>query len=329
MRQILTMIVGIICGMCCYAQKSATINKVWLEYNVTKNGKEGMIVHTDFTVTGMKGEKIDCTAYFYDKYKNNLTTTYNGYKTTTGKACTWSYGNATYDNSHWTDFDNFMPYEVLNFAAGKHEYYCKVVIYDADNNILGNSDYYSFIGTGSNTKRTYYDNGGYADETTNADGTITTVTYNPCNICHGNKTCTLCNGAGGIWGGYGNYRRYGICASCQGGRLCKYCKGTGATFFITTYNPASQSTIGKDLWSGNRYFSDGHNSNDNSSHSSSSSRSSCSICNGTGIDPFPWKDGLVGRGLPSGYTNASGTKCPYCKEYVWHQHAKCPKCNVR
>lgn len=89
MKQILLMTVGIICGICCYAQKSATINKVWLEHNVKKNGKLGMMVHVDFTVKGMKGEKVDCTAYFYDEYKNNLKTTYSGYKTVTGRACTW------------------------------------------------------------------------------------------------------------------------------------------------------------------------------------------------------------------------------------------------
>lgn len=327
------MIVGIICGICSYAQKSATINKVWLEHNVTKNGKVGMVVHADFTVKGMKGEKVDCTAYFYDEYKNNLKTTYSGYKTTTGEACTWSYGNVTYDNSHWSDFDNFMPYDALNLAAGKHDYYCKVVISDTDNNMIGSSDYYGFTGTGSNTKRIHYDNGWYADQTTNADGTVTTVTYKPCNICHGRKVCNLCQGAGGMWGGYGNYRRYAICTSCGGSRQCKYCQGTGVNVFTTTYYPASNTTVGEDLWSGNRYVSGGHYSDgdDNSSHDSSASRSSCSICHGTGVDPFPWKDAAsnVGRGLSWCYTNQSGTRCPYCKETVWHQHARCSKCNAR
>lgn len=329
MKRLLLMIMGIVCGICCYAQRSATINKVWMEHNVTKGGKLGMVVHADFTVNGLKGEKVDCTAYFYDKYKNNLKTTYSGYKTVTGKACAWSYGNVTYDNSHWKDFDNFMPYEAMNLEAGKHEYYCKVVICDTDNNILGDSEYYSFTGTGSNTKRIYYDNGGYADKTTNADGTITTVNYTPCNICHGRKVCNLCNGAGGMWGGYGNYRRYAICTSCGGSRQCKYCQGTGVSVFTTTYNPATNSSVGQDLWSGNSYVSGGHYNDDNSSYGSSSSHSSCSICNGTGVDPHPWEDAAsnVGRNLPWCYTNSSGKKCPYCKKYTWHQHHKCPKCN--
>lgn len=324
-------IIGIVCGICCYAQRSATINKVWMEHNVTKGGKLGMVVHADFTVNGLKGEKVDCTAYFYDKYKNNLKTTYNGYKTVTGKACTWSYGNVTYDNSRWKDFDNFIPYEAMNLEAGRHEYYCKVVICDTDNNILGDSEYYSFTGTGSNTKRIYYDNGGYADETTNADGTITTVNYTPCNICRGRKVCNLCNGAGGMWGGYGIYRVYSICTSCGGSQQCKYCQGTGVSVFTTTYDPASNSSVSQDLWSGNTYVSGGYynDDDDNSSYGSSSSRSSCSMCNGTGVDPFPWEDATsnVGRNLPWCYTNPSGKKCPYCKRYTWHQHHKCPKCN--
>lgn len=324
MKRSLVLIVCIICGICSYAQ-NATVNRVWLEHNVTKNGKLGMVVHTDFDVTGMKGKKVDCTAYFYDEYKNNLKTTYSGYKTVTGKACTWDYGKVTYDNSHWGDFDNFMPYDALDLAPGKHEYYCRVVICDMDNNILGTSDYYSFTGTGSNTKRIYYDDGGYADQTTNADGTITTVNYRPCNICHERKVCSLCNGAGGMWGGYGNYRRYAICTSCGGSGKCKYCQGTGVNVFTTTYNPVSNSTVGQDLWSGRSYISGGHNSDndDNSSHGTSKSTHSsktCTYCGGTGVS----KVGILGSGGGNAaYTNASGEKCPYCGSYEFHHHDRC------
>lgn len=69
MKRLLLMIIGIVCGICCYAQRSATINKIWMQHNVTKGGKSGMVVHADFTINGLKGEKVDCTAYFYDKYK--------------------------------------------------------------------------------------------------------------------------------------------------------------------------------------------------------------------------------------------------------------------
>lgn len=183
-----------------------------------------------------------------------------------------------------------------------------------------------------NTQRKYYKDGSYADVTTNADGSITTVSYNLCNICHGRKVCNLCQGAGGMWGGYGNYRRYAICTSCSGGGQCKYCQGTGVKIFTSTYYPETKSAVGQDFWSGQHYSSGGHSSGSgSSSRSSTTSRSSCSICHGTGVDPFPWKDPTsnAGQRLPWCYTNQSGTKCPYCNEYVWHQHAKCPKCNAR
>lgn len=330
MRRLLLVILGVVSALFCFAQGSATIHRIWVEHNAVQEGKKGMIVHADFTVAGMKGEKIDCTAYFFDCNKNKLITTYSGYRTKSGHACTWSYANATYEHSRWRDFDNFIPYEAMNLEPGEHECYCKVYVLDMDSNILECSDYYGFTAIGSNTKRIYFNNGAYADETVNADGSITSVVYNPCPICNGRKECKLCNGVGGVWGGYGAYRRYMTCTSCQGSRKCKYCRGTGVTVLTNTYYPSTGTSIGEDLWSGRTFVSGGHNHD--SSTSSSSSSVSCSICHGTGIDPYANESAgagsYAGTGVAVGYTNHSNTKCPYCSKTTWHQHAYCPKCKA-
>ena len=67
----------------------------------------------------------------------------------------------------------------------------------------------------------------------------------------------------------------------------------------------------------------------NSSNSSTSSSSKCSMCNGTGIDPAAYDLTYhIGRGLVVGYTNPSGTECPYCKKTSGHKHVYCPKCKA-
>lgn len=68
--------------------------------------------------------------------------------------------------------------------------------------------------------------------------------------------------------------------------------------------------------------------NNSSKSSTTSTRTNCSICSGTGVDPFPWEDGSTGHGQGI-YTNQSGKKCPHCGRYTWHQHVRCPKCNAR
>ncbi len=331
MKRILMILLSIIsCGLYSYAQVSATINDIWLEHNVNRSGKTGMIIHTSFDVSGMKGKRVMCIVFFYNAKKEYLKTTYSGYKTTSNDVCAYGYGNVTYEDSQWKDFKNFIPYEAFNFAKGTHDYYCQVFIRDSNDCTLASSNYYSFTGTGSGERRVSYADGSYADITENDDGSITQVTYKPCTICHGSKICKLCGGAGGNWGGYGNYRRYVICNSCGGSGQCKYCMGSGTTVFTSTYYPNTGTTVGQDLWSGRTYVSGGGSDDDDDTRSSRSSNSSCSICNGTGVDSFAYEGtgGAVGSGLAVAYTNSSGSKCPYCGQYTWHQHVYCPKCRA-
>lgn len=177
-------------------------------------------------------------------------------------------------------------------------------------------------------RRVNYGNGSYADIVQNQDGSTTTTTYTPCKICGGAKTCSICYGAGGRYSGFGNYQVYNLCSSCGGDGKCRFCMGSGMTVFISTYYPSSGQTVGKDLWSGKTYFSGDNNGSTHHHSSSNSSSEKCSICHGTGVDPFAWETpgSLQLNGLKGCYTNSRGSECPYCNKYTWHQHARCP-CN--
>lgn len=179
-------------------------------------------------------------------------------------------------------------------------------------------------------KRETYSDGSYADITYNDNGTVTTTTYKNCNICHARKVCNLCGGAGGSWSGFGTYRTYHICRSCGGDGKCKYCYGTGMSVFTSTYNPNSNTTIGKDLWTGNVVTSEDchdHNSSSNSSSNSNGGKTAiCTKCNGTGLDPTPTSSSGVGGWI--GIFHDGKSKCKYCGKYESHWHDKCPRCNA-
>ena len=177
-----------------------------------------------------------------------------------------------------------------------------------------------------------------------------------CSTCRGTGTvkqnCYMCAGFGMT--GYGQYRH--ICLSCNGSgkkeTACINCSRTElAIVFVKKLLQGYEETHGHTKEAADAYYNhknwevqsernyqkaiddiaDSYLNESNSSRNSTNSSSKCSICHGTGVDPFPWEDAAsnAGQGLPWCYTNKSGKKCPYCKKYTWHQHHRCPKCNVR
>lgn len=142
-----------------FAYGSAKVNKVWLEHGVIKNGEKGMTIHTDISVSGIKGNRIEVIAYFYDEQKSKLKGGIGGYKTRDGQVCASDFGKSTYDDSRWEDFDIFIPLRAIPLASGKHTYYIIVDVKDVSQNSMmtDNWDYISFTGTGNvNNNQNYY-----------------------------------------------------------------------------------------------------------------------------------------------------------------------------
>lgn len=181
-----------------------------------------------------------------------------------------------------------------------------------------------------------------------------------CSFCHGigsiPQVCTMCHGTGTRKIGYMT-PQYFVCTWCQGtgkqSKQCLSCAQTDVKISITrNLLKTLQETHGmtKEVlktytdikaWEHNQnmehqraidaiaepYLNSTRKSN--SSHSSTSSSSKCSLCNGTGIDPSAYElTYVIGRGLVVGYTNQSGTECPYCKKISGHKHVYCPKCKA-
>ena len=331
-RYSILLLAGLLFAVGLYSQ-TATIKNVWTEHNVSQNGMNGMKIHVHFSVSGMKGNKVRVVAFFYNENKRPLTTSYSNYQTADGDVCTReSTGNILYENTVWKDFILFIPYETMNFAAGKHTYYFRVYIRpNNSSSVLTSSQYYSFSGTGSNTRTVRNADGSISERTENADGSITTVTTSICSGCNGTGKCRICGGQGGLWGGFGQYRRYVICTGCKGATYCTFCIGSGKKVLSHVFYPSSNTAVTTDLQTGQKYFygvdsgndnMGGGNDNSNSRNRVNTGKTTCTYCNGTGKDPSP-KYG-------PDYTGGAVTTYKYCsicgKTSERHYHDVCPGC---
>jgi len=109
---------NLIDGTAAYAK--ATINKVWVEHNVRRNDRKGMLIHVSFNVNGMKGRSGDVVAYFYHKNGTALKDKNGRYDTADGKVAVGKDIRPNYRNTVYKDLTLFMPYGELHLN-GKYQ----------------------------------------------------------------------------------------------------------------------------------------------------------------------------------------------------------------
>ncbi len=238
----------------CIAQ-TASIDNVWVDFDVVNNGNKGMRIHVKFDVSGLKNRKIYVSASFSDEKKNRITCYSDGYKTTSNTMVSYCYSTPTYENSTYSDFQLFMPYYVFNnsnMQSGTYSFF--IGITNVSNwKQLTTSNWYDFTYTRGSNPNPYqnsnrFANGRVKGETwtkkTNdsfedvyiqqSDGSVKDVLYMKCISCFGTGKCQFCHGQGGH-GGYwiaGRYI-YTQCTACFGKCICSACNGTKKTILRT------------------------------------------------------------------------------------------------
>lgn len=341
-----------------YAQ-SVVINNKWLEHNVTEDGVKGMKIHVDFNIKGMKGKKGKVLVYFEYPKGTGIKDLNGRYCTTGGKVCTSSTFTPGYDNSHYRDFEVFIPIDEIHMKKGKFTYYCDIRIQDlTSRKFLNGKTYLSFTGTsqGDNGGNHYANNsnrnnnsseqtwreelgyGMFAINHGDPNGVRQRTIYRACSACggttqcgncYGLKMCPICGGQGGIiTAGYGNFIP---CLACDRGR-CGVCHGTGkcacANYDYPGYMPGSTLVIGPNGEVIYNSYDDGSSSVSSSrSSSSSSSRGSCSKCGGRRYESTSHQYAAASSsGWMPPYHNSGGDSCPYCNSRTDHYHYPCTEC---
>lgn len=128
--------------------QSVTVNKIWLEHNVTQNNEKGMRIHTEVSLIGYKDTDMKATAYIEIPKGVGHKDLNNRYHTTDGNVSASTTFCPGYENTIYEDLKIFIPLSELHLKEGKHTYYCIVQIF-GPNGYCASSDYVSFDGTGS------------------------------------------------------------------------------------------------------------------------------------------------------------------------------------
>ena len=99
----------------------AKFEKVWVDYDVTEDGKKGMRIHVKFSLINLKDVDAYMAIYFTKKNGDVIKGTSSVYRSTNGQAAVFKSLKAGYDESVYDDLKLFMPYNEFNLGTGKFD----------------------------------------------------------------------------------------------------------------------------------------------------------------------------------------------------------------
>lgn len=115
-------------------QADATLDKLWVDYNITENGKLGMRIHVKFTTMNLKD--VDCyvAVYFEKKTGEKITGINTDYRSKSGQLAVYKSLKPAYIETVYDDLKLFMPYSEIKLGKGRFDLKLKADI------ILKNGD---------------------------------------------------------------------------------------------------------------------------------------------------------------------------------------------
>ena len=99
----------------------ANFVQVWVEHNIQRDGRTGMLIHSHFVIQGARQDKCQLSAYFHYANGDILKNFDDDYGTGDGQVSVWEDFTPQYDQTEIEDFTLFLPYDELHMAQGHHE----------------------------------------------------------------------------------------------------------------------------------------------------------------------------------------------------------------
>ena len=99
----------------------ASLEKLWVDYDVMENGVKGMRIHVNFRVFNMKNIDSYLAIYFEMKDGEKLLTNNKTYRSQSGQVTLYKSLKPGYDESIYNDMQVFMPYDEFHLGKGRFD----------------------------------------------------------------------------------------------------------------------------------------------------------------------------------------------------------------
>jgi hypothetical protein len=125
--------------------QKATLEKVWVDYDIMRNGKRGMLIHVNFTVRALKGVDSYLAIYFERKNGDKLLNTNPTYSSKDGQLAVYMPLKPDYDPAVFEDTQLFLPYEEIKVGKGVFDMKMDIDLVYKNGGVFQHIDFYEFV----------------------------------------------------------------------------------------------------------------------------------------------------------------------------------------
>ncbi len=118
--------------------------RLWVDYNVTRDGKPGMTIHVKMVVENLKGEDVYLQVLFDKADGTKLTSNNATYRNQSGQTAVYRLLRPAYEAASFNDVSVFIPYQEFNLPVGNYNLRMDVDLIYKDYSLVNHLTLYPF-----------------------------------------------------------------------------------------------------------------------------------------------------------------------------------------
>lgn len=129
------------------SSQEAQVNKVWIDYDITQNGRRGMMIHVDFKVYGLKGVDSYLAIYVSDEKGNRFKNSNSDFSSVDGELALFKSLKPGYEPTVYEDSKLFLPYDEIPVGNGEHNLKLDIDLIYQNGDLFKHLDFKPFVFT--------------------------------------------------------------------------------------------------------------------------------------------------------------------------------------
>lgn len=126
------------------SEASVKFERIWVDHDVTEDGKYGMRIHLKFTIFGLKGVDTYVSYRIYKEDGTKLFTNSENFRSKDGQVTAFKALKPGFEPTVYNDLQVFMPYSEFNLGSGSYDLKIDADLVYENEDVIDHLAFYEF-----------------------------------------------------------------------------------------------------------------------------------------------------------------------------------------